>query len=419
MAYLSALIGKPVTDVDGVQVGVLCDLVARQAPITHHPIIEAVVVCVKNQQHVLPYQDVAVLISSAIPLKHHLEDISPFVPSPDDIFLKRDVMDKQIIDTDGARVVRVNDIELVRINGSIFVSNVDIGVLGILRRVGMGRKFEALLSWFKFKITANQISWDYVEPLIHDQFMRLKVPVARIHDLHPADVAEIISDLNQSESGQLLESLDIEHLADALEEVEPDFQATLVESMSDEKVADVLEEMSPDEAADLLAELPKERSEDLLEMMDDQEADEVRRLLAYPEDSAGGLMTTELATVRPGLSAGQAIDVLRTMTHVAETVFYVYVTDEEGHLIGVFSLSDLIFSSPETPVAEFMHKKVVSANVQDGQDELAQLVAKYNLLAIPIVDDSNLLLGMVTADDALDKIIPTAWKKRLPRFYLS
>jgi magnesium transporter len=175
--------------------------------------------------------------------------------------------------------------------------------------------------------------------------------------------------------------------------------------------------MAPDEAADLLGELSKERSEDLLDLMEDDEAKDVRKLLSYPDDSAGGLMTTEYASVLPDLTAEQAIASLRESASEAETVFYVYVVDEIGHLLGVFSLSDLIFSKPQTPVAQFMHKRVVKVDQFDKQDEIAQVIAKYDLLAVPVVDGENILRGMVTSDDALDKIIPTAWKKRLPRFY--
>jgi Mg/Co/Ni transporter MgtE len=182
-------------------------------------------------------------------------------------------------------------------------------------------------------------------------------------------------------------------------------------------VADVLEEMGPDEAADLLAELPKDRSADLLELMEKEEADDVRKLLAYPEDSAGGIMTTEYAAIRPDLTAGQAIEALRASAHDAETIFYVYVTDEAEHLLGVFSLSKLILKAPDTPVADFMQKRVVTVKPLDSQDDVAQLIAKYDLLAVPVVDDEERLHGIVTSDDALDKIIPTAWKKRLPRFY--
>jgi magnesium transporter len=253
--------------------------------------------------------------------------------------------------------------------------------------------------------------------LQRDKEMRLRVPAEKLHELHPADLAEIVSDLNKLESGQLLDTLDVKHLADTLEEVEPEFQAELVEHMSDEKVADILEEMEPDEAADLLGDLPKGRKEDLLALMEKDDADDMRKLLAYPEESAGGIMTTEYASIRSHLSATQAIEVLRSMADEVETMFYIYVTDEDNHLIGTFSLNNLIFASPGAMVEDFMVKRVVSVYLTDDQETVAQTVSKYDLLAVPVVDEQNRLHGIVTADDALDKVIPTAWKKRLPRFY--
>jgi len=266
-------------------------------------------------------------------------------------------------------------------------------------------------------LRSSVISWDDVELLTSDRRIRLKVPGNKIRELHPADLAEIISDLSRVEGSKLLESLDIKTVADALEEVEPEFQASLVESMSDEKVADVLGEMAPDVAADLLAELPEERTKELLSLMEHEDAEDVRKLLAYPEDTAGGIMTTEFISVRPDLNAEQAITVLRQTGREAETVFYVYITDPENHLLGVFSLSDLLFAPPHTPVTELARKRIVTVNLTDSQDEVAQIVAKYNLLAVPVVDADHRIQGIVTADDALDKIIPTAWKTRLPRLY--
>jgi Mg2+ transporter MgtE len=321
------------------------------------------------------------------------------------------------LDTNGIRVVRVNDLEITRVSGEYFVSNVDISSLGLMRRVGLNKLFDFATKRNPTKTRQNFISWDFVEPLRRDEFMRLKVPVEKLKELHPADIAELISDMNHTESGQLLNSLDIEHLADALEAVEPDFQASLVKNMPDEKIADVLEEMSPDEAADLLAELPQERSEDLLGLMQREEREEVKLLLSYPEDTAGGLMTTDLVTVSPTMTANQAIEAIRAQEEEVDSVIYVYVVDEHNHLLGTFSLSELIFAQPRTRVNDFMHKKFVSANVTDKQDDLALVVSKYNLQALPVVDDENRLLGIVTADDALDKIIPTSWKKRLPRYY--
>jgi CBS domain-containing protein len=414
MAYLSEILGRPVTDLDGKSVGKLTDVVVRPWAEFPHPLIEAVEIEIHGGgTRNLPFSAVAALLSPVIPLKYRLEEAPTFELKEDDILLSRDVLDKQIIDTDGARVVRVNDVELVRVNGTIYVSNVDVSWLGVIRRMGLVGLARFLASRMKQK----GISWDDVELMRRDQSMQLRVPAGKLHDLHPADLAEIVSDLNKLESGQLLDSLDVKHIADTLEEVESEFQAELVEHMSDEKVADVLEEMEPDEAADLLGDLPKERKEDLLALMEQDDAEDVRKLLAYPEDSAGGIMTTEYASVHPDLTATEAIQILRGMADEVETMFYVYVVDEAEHLIGAFSLNNLIFAPPGQLVSDFMTKRIITVNLTDDQETVAQTVAKYDLIAIPVVDDQNILHGIVTADDALDKIIPTAWKKRLPRFY--
>jgi sporulation protein YlmC with PRC-barrel domain len=297
MAFLSEILGHTITDIDGRYIGKLEDLVAREPADAIHPVIDAVVIKDRNKTMIVPYVLVMALFAPSIPLKCRIEEITPYNPTESDIFLSRDVLDKQIIDTDGARVVRVNDLELVRVNGSLYVGNVDIGMLGVLRRLGIADVTRRLTSTLRLPAPQTFISWDDVELLRHDPFMRLRVPVEKISELHPADVAEIISDMNKLESGQLLEALNMEQLADTLEEVETEYQADLVENMSDEKVADILEEMEPDEAADLLAELPEERSRGLLAMMEKEEQEDVRKLLSYPEDSAGGIMTTEYAYV--------------------------------------------------------------------------------------------------------------------------
>lgn len=414
MPYLSDLLGKPVIDINGERVGQLQDLIACVRCEMPHPHIVALQVKRRDGELLIPFADVAVLVAPAIPLTRPIQNIAPYEPGEHDLYLARDVLDKQIIDTDGVRVVRVNDLELARVNGRFYVANVDIGGMGLLRRLGLARLAQKV---FGHRLPSNIVSWDAVELLPGDQPMRLRVPGDKISELHPADLAEIISDLSRVESSRLLETLDVQTVADTLEEVEPEFQASLIETMPDERAADVLEEMAPDEAADLLAELPQERSQELLKLMEVEEARDVRKLLAYPVDTAGGLMTTEFVAVRPHLTAEQAIAALRQTAQEAETIFYVYVTDDEGRLIGVFSLSDLVLARPETPVTEFMHRRVHKVNLRASQDEVAQVVAKYNILAVPVVDDEGRLHGIVTADDALDKIIPTAWKKRLPRMY--
>lgn len=417
MAFVSELIGRPVVDVDGERLGALNDLLAAPRGKNPHPQISAIVIKGRAGELIVSMADVAVLISPAVPLKVSRKDISPYQPSERELWLARDVLDKQIIDMNGVRVVRVNDLELTRVNGDVYVSNVDIGGAGLLRRMGLGplaRRFTTTSGQTKI---AGAISWDDVELLGVDQPMRLKVPAEKLVDLHPADLAEIISDLNRTDSREFLENLDLETMADALEEVEPDFQASLVEDMADEKVADILEEMAPDEAADLLAELPEDRSQELLKLMEDDEAEDVRELLAYPEDSAGGIMNTEFVEARAEWTAAYTLDYLRENANEAETIYYIYVTDEASHLLGVFSLRQLVLTDPKKQVGDFMVDRVVTLNLKDSQEQCAQLVSKYNLLAIPVVDDEGIIHGIVTADDALDKMIPTAWKKRLPRMY--
>jgi magnesium transporter len=422
MAFLSDIIHRPVIDLNGGRVGTLEDVIATTPSEYIHPKIVGVVIRTEHGELVIPYSDLAVLLAPAIPLSRRMSEISSYTPGAQDFYLVEDVLDKQIIDTDDIRVVRVNDVELVRINGAVIASNVEIGALGLIRRVGLEGPVVRISSLFRRPIHPVFISWDDVELLPSDrsgsgQMVRLKTTKGRISELHPADLADILADMNHEQSEDLLETMDIEQVADTLEEAEPEVQASLIGTMSDERVADILEEMSPDAAADLLAELSEERSEDLLELMDREDADDVRKLLAYPEESAGGLMTPSFVAVPVNMTAEQAIAFLRENASEAETIFYVYVTDDVGHLKGVFSLSDLILARQDTPVTDFMHKRVVSVSPQDSQEEVARVVARYNLLAVPVLDENDTILGIVTSDDALDKIIPTAWKKRLPRFF--
>ena len=317
MLYASEFIGRPVADADGKRIGKLKDLIAVRHGEVPHPQLIAIEVKQSAGTVFIPMQDVAALISLAIPLKKKITEITPYNPSPDDLHLVRDVLDKQIIDTDGMRVVRVNDLELTRVNGNIYVANVDISGVGLIRRLGLGSLADRLASHPRSSELPSIISWDNIELLAGDQPMRLKVPTSKRADLHPADLAEILSDLTRLEGSKILETLDIETLADTLEEVEPDFQASLIERMPDDRVADVLEEMAPDEAADLLAELPQHRKHELLKLMEDDEAEDVRKLLTYPEDTAGGIMNTEYFTVPSNFSAAQVMQLLRETAWIA------------------------------------------------------------------------------------------------------
>ena len=417
MPYLSELIDKPITDVNGEMMGKVNDVIATRNNAVIHPIVSAILIDRKGSEMLISIKDVAVLIAQVIPLNKPLAEVKAFTPKKSDLYLVRDVLDKQIIDTNGVRVVRVNDVEIARVENAYMVTNVDVGGMGLLRRFGLARPAQRVARRFKKDLKTNVIGWEYVELLGPDDEMRLKVPGERMSELHPADIAEIITDLNRATSGRLLEQMDNKRLADTLEEVEPDFQASLIRNLPDERVADVLEEMEPDEAADLLAELPKDRSQELLKLMEKDEASEVKKLLGYPEDVAGGIMTTEYISLPADITAAEAIRRMRKQACDVETFFYIYVIDRQKRLIGVFSLRDIILAKPTALVKDFMHTRVTQVTLLTGQDEVAQVIAKYDLLAVPVVDEKDVLHGIVTSDDALDKIIPTAWKKRLPRFY--
>lgn len=416
MPFLSDFLGKRVVDVTGEPVGYVKDMLAdarRQA--AHPPVVALIVRAARQMQLPVPLSQAADLQGQAIRLRVRSADISP-VKSQDLLWLARDVLDREIIDTDDARVVRVNALELVEAQGRLYIANVGIGGLALLRRFGLLQAVQRLAGVFGKTLHPDRISWQHVELLTGGEHVRLRVASKRISDLPAADLAEIISDLGSAASSRVVESLDVEQLADALEEVGPDRQANLLAAMSDDMAADILEEMAPDEAADLLAELPEERSEDLLDLMEEDEADDVRRLLAYPQNTAGSLMTTDVATVPPRLTAEQAIEHLRANAREAESLYYVYVTDEQGRLAGVCSLQALVLADPQTPIREIMHDRVITVKPLDSHDEVGQTVAKYGLLSVPVVDDDNRLLGIVAADDAIDAFIPAAWKKRLPRF---
>jgi len=202
-----------------------------------------------------------------------------------------------------------------------------------------------------------------------------------------------------------------------MEEMEPDTQVDVLEDLAPERAADILEEMSPDDAADLVADLDQDTRDEILALMEQDEVEEVQELLAYPEDSAGGIMTTEFVALDEALTAAGAIDRLRELEPDAETIYYVYVTDDDGRLVGVLSLRDLIVAAPSVTIGSVLTREPVAVGVLAGQDEVAEVVAHYNLLAVPVVDDEERLVGIVTVDDAIDTVIPTAWKKRLPRVF--
>jgi magnesium transporter len=411
MLYLSQAIGRPVLDGNGEPIGKVADLIVAVGE--RYPPVTGLVVSTDRREIFVPWPSVASLDDKGARLQTLQLDLGRFKQRPDEIRLAKDLMDKQIVDIDGRKVVRVNDLGLDVADGELRLVAVDVGAAGLLRR--LAPRIEQLVAR-RVSVAERYIDWEDVDPVETSiASIKLRVPHAGLAELHPADLASIIDQLAPRDRAGVLASLDDEAVADALEEMEPDTQVEVMEDLEPARAADILEEMSPDDAADLVADLSDEAREEILALMERDEAAEVQELLGYPEESAGGIMTTEFVAVPATLTAARTIDRLRELEPDAETIYYVYVTDDDGRLVGVLSLRDLIVAPPDTAISKVMIPEPVAVGVLADQDEVAQVVARYNLLAVPVVDGEGRLAGIVTVDDAMDSILPTGWKKRLPR----
>jgi magnesium transporter len=323
------------------------------------------------------------------------------------LLLQQDVLDRQIIDVHGRKVVRVNDVDLQWFAQSgregLRVAEVAVGLRGAVRRLFKGTMPRQTLAKFAMHFRANVIPWEFVDLIEVDPARRVKLKIehARLSHMHPSDLADILEDLPPPEREAVFVSLDEEVAAEALEEVEPRLQKSLLESLDSGRVADIVEEMDPGAAADLLAELPEERSEAILEEMEPEERQEVEDLLEFREDSAAGRMTTNYVQVSYRSTVSEAVQAIREFDGYPEGVTEIYLTGNDDVLEGVVPLSRLILALPETRVAVLSEPRIISTAAEAHQDEVAELFDKYNLHALPVVDSANRLVGVVQADDVI------------------
>ncbi len=412
MRFLSEIMKKTVVDLDGNKVGKFKDFVVSVNIL--YPLVEAITIRTSTKKDILVSWEDVDHINKEIKLRVKLDDIMEYKLKKRDIKLVEDVLDKQVVDLEGKKIRRINDLQLSTTRGYYRLIGVDISFKGILRRLGI----EKIASSLKINLQEDYISWMDVDVLESDvSRLKLKVPEYSLKKLHPADIAEIVDQLSINDSITIINSLDDEIAADALEEISPERQVSLFEEMETKRAADILEEMSPDDAADLIGELSDERAQELLELMDPEEAKDVESLLKYPEDTAGGIMTTEFASVKEGLTARQTLNALRKMAREVESIYYIYILSDSNSLIGVISLRELLLTESEQKVTEVMHRDIISVDVMEEEHDVAKKIAKYNLLALPVVKDENKILGVVTVDDAIDIVLPTAWKKHVPRMF--
>ena len=357
-------------------------------------------------------------IDADIKLKVAMEDIPPGRLSENEMLIRDTILDKQIVDIDDLKVVRVNDVLMAWIKGSLNLVGVDVGFNGIMRRLG--------LLWLAKPLKVLQypehiISWSYIDPLNATlRKVHLKIPRKNVNDLHPADIADIIEELDNKGRFTIFKSLDQETAAETLEEVEPDVRQNMLGQMTTQDVAGIMDNMNPDDAADILITLPKERASEVLKQLctiSKEHASDIRDLMKYRENSAGGMMNTEFIYVHPDQKISDAFAKLRALGHDIDMIYYLYVLDEKEHLLGVFSLRDMLLADPQKPIKELMLTEVITVVPTSSQEEVANILSRYDLLAIPVVNNDNVMLGIVTFDDALEYTLPEDIKSRLPANY--
>jgi CBS domain-containing protein len=412
MLYLSQILGRPVRDAEGEAVATIRDVVVRLGE--DHPPVTGLVARFRRRDFYLPRPNLAAFGAAGASLNTDVLDLRPFTRRGGEALLARDVLDKQLIDVDGKRVVRVNDVQLIDAGGEWRVTGADVSLQGLWRRlipsglISSNPKPVEVLDWADVGYLATDAAT-----------VQLKSSRDKLSRLHPVEIARLTEALSYQQGAEMLASLDDETAAETLEELHEQHQARIIGDMDEERAADILEHMSPDEAADVLGDLPEAVAEDLLSRMEGEEQAEVAELLPYEDDTAGGLMTTEFLTVPKNLTVGEALARLREMAETPNMIYYLYVVEEEGSwkLSGVIALRSLILSDPTFRLEDVMREEFQHAHPDDSARAVAERIAEYNLLALPVVDDLGEIAGIVTVDDAMEWLLPKGWRKRLPRLF--
>jgi len=417
-AYLSELLRMNVVDRNGQTVGRLQDIAVKLGE--GFPLVTKLAIKQRRRGEplILPWSVIRSVSSEAITLNHSLGELPPSQLGEGEVLLTESVLDTQIVDVKGHRLVRVNDLKIGAVRGEVRLVAAGVGTRSLLRRLNLEGLALRLGSWFGRRPHERLISWEHVHSLDPtSQQLKLDLERDKLRRLNPADLADILGELSALDRAAVVSSLDDETAAAALEEMAFELQQAVLNSLEDEKAADILDEVAPDDAADLVGDLPRERANQLLGLMEPDEASDVKELLKYPDDTAGGLMTPEFVAVPSGMTAQEAIGYLRKAGEEAETIYYCYVVDSENRLVGVFSLRDLIVAPPTKVIDDIMVRDVIAVSSDTSHEETAGLMARYNLLAIPVVDGERKVLGIVTVDDAIDAVLPVRLKKQLPKIF--
>src|SRR5499427_3543380 len=401
---LTELLGATVRDSAGQACGRVREVAL--APQEDRIRISVLIVKTKSGDRVLPLHSVT-MINGGVRASTTLGEWGAVNGTEGLFLLERDLLDQQVIDVHGRKVVRVNDVDLLQesvgARAVLKVSSVDVGARGAIRRLLKGVVPPGALHLLLSQIPPRSIPWDFVDLIETDPARRVKLKIShdRLAKLHPADIADIVEELAPDEREAVFETLDEGVAAEALEEVEPKVQKAIIESLDSDRVAEIVEEMQPDAAADLLADLPEEKTEKILEEMAPEEAEEVSGLLEYKHDSAAGRMTTEFIALPVNGSAHDAVEALRHFEGGVETVSTIFLVDSRQTLSGTVPLAKLVLASPTTPLLALTQEPLISCHAKASDQEVTELFDKYNLVTLPVVDDENRLTGVITSDDVI------------------
>jgi CBS domain-containing protein/sporulation protein YlmC with PRC-barrel domain len=410
---LSELDGMKVLDVAGVPVGELADVVASTA--TDPPAVTAFFIDRGEGQLAASWAQVAEIDvdGERLLLSVTLEAIKPASLRPDELSLVDAVLDNQVLDMRRRAFVRVQDVVLQPVEDRLVLAGVDASSAALARRFGLG-----FISRRLPKKSGDFVPWGDVN-LIALRLSRLNFVEAFVElaELHPADIADIVAQVGPRERAAVLAALNASLAADTLQEMDEELRRGALQEMPLARAAKVLEKIEADEAADMLSELPDALAQELLAMLPDKREEELRRLASHPEHTAGSLMTTDFVMLPRKATAGGALDWIRRERPEQHMMTYLYVVDAEERLVGVVSLRDLVVAAPDDVMTSIMEDDLVVVAVDVDEEEVGRIMTKYDLLAIPVVDEERRLLGIVTLDDALEAVVPDDWKQRLPRIY--
>lgn len=400
-----------VVDPDGRALGRIADLAVNLAE--PYPVVTDILLASREAKMpaLFPWSKITAIGADVTASSSQPDDFREHSPAGGSLLLKDTLLDKQVVDTNGAKIRRVNDLQFLRTANNLYLVHVDVGFRGLMRRVGLERPMDAFLrGFFDYVLSDQLIPWNVVQPLSSPDLLRLKIAQDRLAQLHPADLADIIEDLDIHQRSAVFQSLDAETAAETLEETDPKIQVSLIEELNPAAASDIIEEMSLSEAADLLGDLPKDRAEGILMEMEKDIAEDVKELLSHHEEKAGGMMTTSFLGFPPTMKAADAMEAIRREAEDRDFIYYVYVVDASEHLLGMLSLRELLVAPPQTLLSELMDTRVVSVNLEAGKEEIASHFAKYGIMALPVVDEENSIQGVILFKNLLEVVAPNLGK---------